>query len=74
MGDSIDFIGTSKYINKIDLEMGYWQVPMTSRAQQIASFVVAGGVCRCKVMPFGLKNAPATFQRLMDQVVDGVPS
>lgn len=72
--DSIDAIGASKYITKVDLAKGYWQVPLTPRAQQIASFVVAGGVYQCKVMPFGLKNAPSTFQRLNDRVVDGVPN
>lgn len=57
---------------KIDLEKGYWMVLMTPRAQLIASFVVAGGVYQCKVMPLGLMNAPAAFQRLMDLVVDGM--
>ena len=72
--DSVDKIGEATYITKIDLVKGYWQVPLTDRAKRVASFVVSGAVYQCQVMPYGLKNAPATFQRLMDQVVEGVPN
>jgi len=64
--DSVDKIGAATFITKIDLVKGYWQVPLTERAKRVASFVVSGNVFQCQVMPFGLKNAPATFQRLMD--------
>ena len=71
--DSVDLVGRAKYITKVDLMKGYWQVPLTERAKKIASFVVRGAVYQCQVMPYGLKNAPATFQRLMSRVVDGIP-
>ena len=45
---------------------------MTERAKEIASFVANGAVYQCQVMPYGLRSAPATFQRLMDQVTDGL--
>ena len=70
--DSVDRIGAATYITKVDLMKGYWQVPLTPRAQEIASFVANGKIYKCQVMPYGLKNAPATFQRLMDRVVDGL--
>ena len=70
--DSVDRIGAATFITKIDLVKGYWQVPLTERAKEIASFVANGAVYQCQVMPYGLKNAPATFQRLMDRVVDGL--
>ena len=70
--DSVDRIGAATFITKLDLVKGYWQVPLTERAKDIASFVANGAVYRCQVMPYGLKNAPATFQRLMDRVVDGL--
>ena len=72
--DSVDLIGAATFITKIDLVKGYWQVPLTERAKKVASFVVSGGLYQCQVMPYGLKNAPATFQRLMDRVVDGIPN
>lgn len=64
--DCIDRIGSAKYITKLDLLKGYWQVPLTERAQDISCFVACGNTYRCKVMPYGMKNAPATFQRLMN--------
>lgn len=66
VGDSVDKIGVATFITKLDLVKGYWQVPLTDSAKQIARFVVNGTVYQC------LKNVPATFQRLMDRVVDGV--
>ena len=70
--DSVDRIGSATFITKVDLVKGYWQVPLTERAKEIASFVANGAVYQCQVMPYGLRNAPATFQRLMDRVTDGL--
>nr|XP_054769552.1 uncharacterized protein LOC129277391 [Lytechinus pictus] len=70
--DCIDRVGNSAYITKIDLLKGYWQVPLTDRAKEISAFVTPEGLFQCKVMPFGMKNAPATFQRLTNQVIAGL--
>ena len=48
---------------------GYWQVPLTQRARQISAFVTPSGLYQYKVMPFGMKNAPATFQRMVNKLV-----
>ena len=48
---------------------GYWQVPLTQRAREISAFVTLSGLYRYKVMPFGMKNAPATFQRMVNKLV-----
>ncbi|XP_068213909.1 uncharacterized protein [Palaemon carinicauda] len=46
---------------------GYWQVGLTPRARKISAFVTGDGLYECEVMmPFGMKNAAATFQRLMN--------
>lgn len=74
MDDSVDKVGVVTFITKIDMVKGYWQVPLIERAKQLASFVVSGNVFQCQVMPFRLKNAPATFQRLMDRVIHGLPN
>ncbi|XP_006813838.1 uncharacterized protein LOC100371911 [Saccoglossus kowalevskii] len=72
--DCIDKVGKAKYISKVDLLKGYWQVPLTNKAKEISAFVTPDGLFHCKVLPFGMKNAPATFQRLMDRVIQGVPN
>lgn len=70
--DCIDQIGAAKYVSKFDLLKGYWQVPLTPRAQGISAFITPSGLYSYTVMGFGLRNAPATFQCLMDMVVNGL--
>ena len=66
--DCIDRIGYSKYVSKFDMLNGYWQVPLSGRAKEISAFVTPDGLFQYKVMPFGMRNAPATFQRFINQV------
>ena len=66
--DCIDRIGIAKYISKLDLLKGYWQVPLTPRAKEISAFVTPEGFYQYKVMPFGMKNSPATFQRMINKI------
>jgi len=72
MDDCIDQVGSAKVLGKFDLLKGYWQVPLSKRAQEIAAFITPSGLYSYKAMPFGLRNAPATFQRLMNRVVSGL--
>ncbi|XP_030271930.1 uncharacterized protein LOC115581177 isoform X1 [Sparus aurata] len=72
MEDCVDQVGSAKFVSKFDLLKGYWQVPLTPRAREIASFITPSGLYSYTVMPFGLRNAPATFQRLMNKVVSGL--
>ena len=60
--DCIDKISNAEFVSKYDLLKGYWQVPLTPQAKEITAFVTPTGFFQYKVMPFGLKNAPATFQ------------
>ena len=66
-------MGSSKIVSKFDLLKGFWQVPLTERAKEVSAFVTPDGLFQYKVMPFGMKNSPATFQRLINQVVSGLP-
>ena len=70
--DCIDKVGRAKYVSKFDLLKGYWQVPLTDRAKEISAFVTSKTFYQFRVMPFGMKNAPATFQRLVNRVIDGI--
>ncbi|KAL2077768.1 hypothetical protein ACEWY4_027272 [Coilia grayii] len=70
--DCIDQVGAARYVSKFDLLKGYYQVPLTPRAQEVSAFVTPSGLYSYKVMSFGLRNAPATFQRLMNRVISGL--
>ena len=56
----------------MDLESGYWQVAMSPAAKRKADFVTNEGLFQIRVMPFGLCNVPATFERIMDRVLCGM--
>ena len=50
----------------LDLTKGYYQVPVCKQDQEKTAFVTIYGKYEFKTIPFGLKGAPTTFQRLMD--------
>lgn len=67
--DLLEQLGKAKYLTTIDLCKGYWQVPLTQRSRALTAFRTPWGLFQFTVLPFGLHGAPATFQRLMDQVL-----
>ncbi|KAK3524880.1 hypothetical protein QTP86_011083 [Hemibagrus guttatus] len=70
--DTLDTLSTVKWFSTLDLASGYWQVELTPGARQAATFCSRKGLFEWNVMPFGLCNAPAMFQRLMDRVLAGM--
>ena len=70
--DCIDKVGKAKYVTKIDLLKGFYQVPLTERAKELSAFVTSSGLYQYKVMAFGMKNSPATFQCLINSVTSGI--
>ncbi|GFW12575.1 retrovirus-related Pol polyprotein from transposon 17.6 [Trichonephila clavipes] len=73
MDDSLPEAKHTAYISTIDLKSGYHQVKANPADRDKTAFVCPFGTYRFKRMPFGLKNAPATFQRLMDIFRRGLP-
>ena len=72
MDDCIDNIGQAKYVTKFDHLKGFWQIPLTDRAKEISAFVTPDGLYQYKVMPFGMKNSSATFQRQINMIITGL--
>lgn len=72
MEDCIDRVGSATFVTKLDLLKGYWQVPLTPRAKEISAFVTPDAFLQYTVTPFGVCNAPATFQHLVNTVLGGV--
>ena len=67
--DLLDKLGRAKYFTTLDLKSGYWQIKVDATSQEKTAFVTHRGLYEFRVMPFGVKNAPAVFQRLMQNVL-----
>ena len=70
--DILDQLGNSKYFTTLDLASGFHQVPMDPEDSSKTAFSTSFGHFEFSRMPFGLKGAPATFQRLMNSVLTGL--
>ena len=70
--DCVDKVGTAKYVSKFDLLKGFWQIPLTESAKEVSAFVTPKGLYQYKVMPFGMRNSPATFQRLINNIISEI--
>ncbi|KAJ1106571.1 hypothetical protein NDU88_003972 [Pleurodeles waltl] len=68
----IDTLASAKNLSTFDLTAGYWQIKLSEDAKAKTAFSTIGGHYQFTVMPFGLKNAPATFQRLVNTVLQGL--
>lgn len=74
MEDYTDTVGFRKYVIKLDLLKGYWQVPLTQRASKISVFVTPYSFLQKSPLAFGMQNAPANFQRMMHKKLLDVPN
>lgn len=72
MDECIDSLGDERVFSTLDCNSGYWQVQIPEQDRDKTTFVTHHGLFQYTHMPFGLRNAPATFQRAMDIVLSSV--
>lgn len=67
----LDSLKDSRIVSSIDLKSGFHQIPLEESSKPLTAFSVpgSGGLFQYRVMPFGLCNAPASFQHLMNVVL-----
>ncbi|CAK1598545.1 unnamed protein product [Parnassius mnemosyne] len=70
--DTLDMLTDVKWFSTLDLKSGYWQVEIDPKDKEKTAFSTGKGLWQFKVMPFGLCNTPATFERLMELVLTGL--
>ena len=71
MDEVLNKVSKARYISKMDLTKGYWQVPLDLESRQKSAFITPFGHYQFTVMPFGMINSGATFVRMMDKVLEG---
>ena len=70
--DLLRSVKGAKFFSCLDLARGYWQVPLDPQSAPLTAFTTESGSYEFVVLPFGLTNAPPSFQRMMDKVLDGL--
>ena len=69
--DILVLLRNAKFFSSLDLKSGYWQVLIDEKDKEKTAFACHRGFHEFNVMPFGLSNAPAIFQKLMSVVLLG---
>ena len=72
MDDCIDSLSHTRVFSMLDALWGYWQITIAKKECGKTTFKSLVGTYRYTRMPFGLRNAPSTFQRALDVILSGV--
>lgn len=67
--DQLTNLSGNTFFTTLDLASGYYQIPMAKESQHLTAFITADGHYEFKRMPFGLANAPAVFQKVINDML-----
>jgi hypothetical protein len=70
--NTLDTLAGTKWFSTLDLKSGYWQVDVHPDDNEKTAFSSGQGLWQFPVLSFGLRNAPATFELLMETVLRGL--
>ena len=70
--ECVESLGGAKWFCTLDLQSGYWQIGMDPDHREKTAFSTHMGLFEFNVMPFGLCNAPATFEAMMETMLRGL--
>ena len=70
--DCIDSLAGKELFCTLDMNSGYWQIPIAPEDRHKTAFITRYGLYQFLRMPFGTSNAPATFQRCINSVLAGL--
>ena len=71
--ECVNWVANNSVFSTFDCYKGYYAIPLEERTREMTAFVVPWGRFEWLGMPFGLKNAPAHYQRVMDEVLGDLP-
>ena len=67
--EMLSCLGEATWFSVLDLRSGYWQIEMTQEDKEKTAFSIGTGLWQFNVMPFGLSNVVATFQKLIERTL-----
>ncbi|GMF46675.1 unnamed protein product [Phytophthora fragariaefolia] len=70
--ETLEALGAAQLFTTLDLRYGYWQIGVAPADRDKTAFTTKQGLYRFQRVPFGLMNAPSTFQRMMNGVLRGL--
>ena len=70
--DILNNLGESVFFSTLDMSKGYYQIPMDYGSKEYTAFSSGTSLYQFKVLPFGVANGVATYQRLMSLVLAGI--
>ena len=70
---TLDALADSSWFSTLDFSNGYWQVEVAECDREKTAYSTGRGLYQWGYMPMGLTNSPATFQRMMELVLRGLP-